>query len=253
MITTDGYLDWALRVAPGYAAQKVNGGTNTAAIYLPHSAVGYWPGFKGRIIDRPASDPTAKASVHGWIAYDGTVTQILPMTAQCWSSGSGYPNNNGIAFENEGGAPGHETEPLRPAQLAANARIIGDIGVWKGRSTAAWVRPDDPLDLGATLYEHRECIRFGSDPTACPSGRINWDSILWLLSSQSEGEGEMYIVSKAKTGAPDWYKSYLVRGREFKHIPDPATFEALAALQLQYLEPDAIAWAFLTDGCIVTE
>ena len=68
MITQDGYLDWAERIAPGYAVDKVNGWANTARLYLPHSAVGYFGGFKGRIIDRPVTDPTARASTHGWTA-----------------------------------------------------------------------------------------------------------------------------------------------------------------------------------------
>ena len=30
----------------------------------------------------------------------------------------------------------------------------------------------------ATLFEHNEMVRYGSDPTECPSGRIPWDRLL---------------------------------------------------------------------------
>ena len=41
-----------------------------------------------------------------------------------------------------------------------------------------------PDDLSANLYEHSECVRFGSAPTSCPSARIPWDRILSDLSGQ---------------------------------------------------------------------
>jgi len=45
----------------------------------------------------------------------------------------------------------------------------------------------------ATLFEHREMVRYGSAPTACPSGRIPWDRII--------GGINMALVSKAEFDA----------------------------------------------------
>ena len=178
MITQDGWLDWAVRV-PG-PADKVSSGTNPVLGYVPHSAVGYYGGWASRLFStdrRPDGryTPYAAASVHGWIAYDGAVTQHYPLTAACWASGSSYPNGNFVAFENEGGFDPHD-EPLTPAQISANVRIIRELAEWRGWS--GFRRPADANDTSANLYEHCECVRWGSLPTACPSKRIPWDAIL---------------------------------------------------------------------------
>jgi LysM repeat protein len=181
MITQDGWLDWALR-APG-PADKVNKVANKGIGYVPHSAVGFYGGWASRLFSderRPDGRYTAyaAASVHGWIAYDGSVTQHYPFTASCWASGSEFPNTNFIAFENEGGFDPHD-EPLTPAQVDANVRIIRELAAWRGWN--GFRRPANAQDKGANLYEHTECVRFGSAPTACPSRRIPWDRILGAL------------------------------------------------------------------------
>lgn len=71
--------------------------------------------------------------------------------------------------------------------------------------------------------------------------------------ADEEEDGPMYIVSKAKTGMPDFFKSYLVRGKEFRHIPDKAHFDAVAALKLDLYEPDKTAWEFITQGATIIE
>lgn len=184
MITSDGWFDWMERI-PG-PADKVNSGTNTAKIYLPHSAVGYYGGWSARLFSqerRPDGRYTAyaAASVHGWISYSGHCIQHYPVSASCWASGSAFPNLNGIAFENEGGYQ-PENEPLRPGQINANVRILMDLAAWKGVQPSYWRRPGSDNDMSATLYEHRECVRFGSAPTACPSNRIPWAAILEQLN-----------------------------------------------------------------------
>jgi hypothetical protein len=187
-ISPDGWFDW-MRRQPG-PLDKVYSERNTVDFYVAHSAVGYYGGWANRLFSQQrdaAGRYTAYAAVsaHGWIGYDGVCVQHYPLTASCWASGSRTANTRGVAFETEGGAPGRESEPLTEAQLAALVRILEDIAVWKGATNAYWRRPSSPQDLGATLYEHRECVRFGSAPTACPSGRIPWDEVLSGLKAQA--------------------------------------------------------------------
>lgn len=258
MITPDGWFDWAIRKPipndPSTGMPwKTNPGINTAKLFLPHSAVGegfngWWQGIQGGIYF-----PTQL-----WInkrEQDG-VFQLYPIFSQCWASGSGYPNNNGIAAENQGGSIGNVNEPQTDFQVAACIRICRDLAQFHGVDAAAYFhRPVDIRDLTATLYEHRECIRFGSAPTACPSARIRWQAIITgLMTTNLDGDdGMMYIVSKDNTGDPDSYKDYLVRGKEYRHIPDKETFDSLAALQLPLYEPNKVAWEFMIKGAVIIE
>lgn len=205
MINQNGWLDWAEHnPAP---AHKVNGGINPARIYIPHSAVGYWGGYYSEIYSQ-----NTRKSVHGWIAYDGKVIQAYPLTAQVWGSGSTFPNNNGIAFENEGGfSP--ENEPLTEGQIDSNVRILKDIAQWKGRPYSYWRRPTNVGDTVASLYEHRECVRFGSASTACPSGRIPWLEILSRLQEDQTLEDEM--IRHNATHKDGGYVNRVVDGRLF--------------------------------------
>ena len=62
---------------------------------------------------------------------------------------------------------------LTPQQVEALARVIAwcaDVYGWK------------TIERQVTLWEHREMTRFGSPATACPSGRIPWDTVLALLA-----------------------------------------------------------------------
>lgn len=185
MINQDGWFDWMER-RPG-PADKVNSNWNNVRLYIPHSAVGYYGGWQSRLFSQDRrSDGLytayAAASVHGWINYDGTCIQHYSIFSSCWASGSLWPNNNGISFENEGGySP--ENEPLTVEQVLANVRILVDLAAWKNEGLDYWRRPTSVGDLNATLYEHRECTRWGSAPTACPSNRIPWDEILNQLST----------------------------------------------------------------------
>ena len=209
-ITPDGWLDWAERV-PG-PADKIYSQPSAASLYVPHSAVGYYGGWASRLFSTARTGfcrhggvhlslggdytPYAAASVHGWIAYDGSVTQHYPFTASCWASGVEFLNLNGIAFENEGGYDPHN-EPLTDAQNDANIRIIKELVVMAGWTPR---RPVDANDQTATLYEHHENVRWpGHLATACPSNRIPWG--LWLsrlqgaaMSSQSVDRYNWWIV-----------------------------------------------------------
>lgn len=176
-ITHDGWLDWASRV-PG-PPDKVYSAVNKVEGYVPHSAVGYLDAWLRRLnseakLPNGRYTPFAAASIHGWVPYNGKVLQHYPFTASCWGSGSAYPNTRFVAFETEGGAPGNEGEPLTEFQLEMHERIIWELSEWKGWKPT---RPRGPSDTSASLYEHRECRRWGSAPTACPSGRM---TALWV-------------------------------------------------------------------------
>jgi hypothetical protein len=196
-ISSDGWFDWMRRV-PG-PADKAYSQPNSVDFYVAHSAVGYYGGWSARLFS-PQRDASgrytayAAASAHGWIPYDGSCLQHYALTASCWASGSREANTRGVAFEIEGGAPGKESEPLTEPQKQALLRILRDIAAWKGASNAYWRRPDRSDDLNATLYEHRECVRFGSAPTACPSNRVPWHELLrrletWDGRMPTTGEG----------------------------------------------------------------
>jgi LysM repeat protein len=198
MITTDGWLNLAER-EPG-PADKVYSVPNAVIGYVPHSAVGYYGGWSSRLFsnDRHGDgrySAYAAVSVHGWIAYDGRVLQHYPLDASCWASGSAYPNTHFVAFENEGGFRPHD-EPLTEAQVEANLRLIRELAAWRGWPAVR--RPADAADTTASLYEHRECGRWGSAPTACPSGRIPWQRILEALHAPATeapvSDGAIYVV-----------------------------------------------------------
>lgn len=73
-----------------------------------------------------------------------------------------------------------------------------------------------------------------------------FDDLFKPSNGDDELEGDcMYIVSKRQTGDDDWYKSYLVRGKEFLHIPNAETFDSMAKLNLPYYEPEKLSWDFM--------
>lgn len=232
MLTHDGWFDWATR-KPGIA-DKTHGVTNAVNVYIPHSAVGYWPGFESRMWSTEKTGDGrytdyAAASVHGWIPYSGEpkdVIQLYSVFDSCWSSGKYAINSRAVAFENEGGAPGRESEALTDFQLTINALIIADLITAKifpenpRRPVDAWqvvhdtdntikATPDHPIpthpDMDAQLYEHRECVRFGSLPTACPSWRINWDEIMRRVGVAETGGVATPLPGRVDVEAPYVY------------------------------------------------
>ena len=183
-LTADGWFTWAER-DPG-PLDKTNGGTNTIAGVVPHSAEGYAP-----LLMQLVHDEARRAS---WMASNlknGRFIQHYSVYAQTWTSGAGYPNNNFVAWENEG----VEGEPLTPQQTTNIVRVIRELsalGRWKPR------RPADGKDKTATLYEHRECVRWGAEATACPSGRIPWDEIMRQLGEEDD------MTERVWDGARTW-------------------------------------------------
>ncbi|MCH7697808.1 MAG: N-acetylmuramoyl-L-alanine amidase [Chloroflexi bacterium] len=236
----NGWLDWATHV-PG-PANKQYQQANSVSGYVAHSAVGFYGGWASRLFsderdpDNPASySGYAAASVHGWINYDGSVIQHYPFTSSCWASGNIHANTNFIAFENEGGPPGDESERLTAKQIAANVRIIRELSGWKGWQPS---RPRSPSDKTATLYEHNECVRiWGGNATACPSKRIPWDDFLAHLRGDP-----VLLMAGGETMSAAFMKSrndafvYLVTGNTKRKMHGERT-ELAAALGIS---PDVV-------------
>lgn len=186
-IDGQGWFDWCERV-PG-PVDKVYSEANAVTMYIPHSAVGYYGGWSSRLFStaRKADGrytDYAAASVQLWFPQKRTEKpkQHYSIFKSCWASGSRYPNTHGVAAENEGGYEPVD-EPLTDWQVECNVRAIRELSALRG-----WVisRPISPTDLTATLYEHRECGRWGSAATSCPSGRIPWAPLIVALQEEED-------------------------------------------------------------------
>ncbi len=189
MINDEGWFDWMSHV-PG-PVEKQYSQPNSVEMFIPHSAGGYYTGWQQRLFNMERDPvtgrftPYAAASVQIWMNYDGSATQHYSVKTSCWASGSRTPNTRGVAVEFEGGPPGSEDEPLTEPQLRSLMMILFELAVYRGVSLSYWERPLSPIDEDATLYEHNECIRFGSGATLCPSNRIPWDEITKRLDAGS--------------------------------------------------------------------
>jgi hypothetical protein len=230
-LTADGWLDWASR-DPGPPA-KTYSAWNTLEFYVAHSAVGFFPAWRSRLFSnerRPdgAFTAYAAASVHGWIDYDGRVVQHYPLTASCWASGSREANTRSVAFETEGGAPGNVNEPLTIAQLTSHVRLLKDVAAWKGVGLEYWRRPVSEWDVKATLYEHNECGRFGSTPTACPSDRFPWDVIEVALGVTPCADAELSPPVFVQEPGEGFIRRYLWTGKRLHYMRTATMREEMA-------------------------
>jgi len=177
MILPDGWFDWAER-DPGPPDKRYTELCISEGVVF-HSAVGYYRGWLSRLfsaerLPNGRYSNYAAASVTGFILFNGALKQHYPVNISCWASGSRYPNTHFNSFEQEGGYPDNR-QPWTVQQTETAIRVTKEIAVarqWTPR------RPNSPQDVLATLYEHNECVRWGSAFTACPSGRDNWDAIL---------------------------------------------------------------------------
>ncbi|HXH05356.1 MAG TPA: peptidoglycan recognition family protein [Vicinamibacterales bacterium] len=207
MISADGWVSFAER-RPG-PPEKVSPGINTVAGAVLHSAEGYEAAIMSTLATRAAS-------WHFTNLYDGRLWQHYPVSARCWHvGGASFPNNSLVSIEHEGIAG----ERLTEAQIATSVRVLRDLmayGGWQPR------RPESPFDRTATLYEHRECTRFGAGASACPSGRIPWDEILRRL--QAGGEDDMMIPHNA---IAQWFE-----GRRFDEIVSGGVMQVASDLSL---------------------
>ena len=171
MITEDGFFSWAQRDLgpPG----KVNGGRNGGRGMICHSAEGY------RTILREILFGPRRASWGASNLVDGQFIQHYPVWAQTWTSGAGFPNNNFFTTENEGVAGIALTQPQIDNLIRAG-RELRELQGWTPR------RPTSIYDLGASLYEHNECVRWGAEYTSCPSGRIPWLTVIKGMENQMD-------------------------------------------------------------------
>lgn len=227
----NGFLDWAEQV-PG-PPDKSYSESLVPAGYVPHSAVGYYNGWASRLFDLTKYwdseyqtlryTANAAASVHLWIAYDGSVKQHYAFDVGCWASGNRTANLSRVAAENEGG---HDpvNEPLTIPQILSNVRIIKELSGHYG-----WAPTRNSLNLSSSsLLEHNECVTlWGGSSTGCPNNRIPWSKFMGLLNYQEEDE--MVVGQFAK--AIPWTKSYVVtvgkEGARKTLVPSATEYESL--------------------------
>lgn len=175
---SNGWLDWAITKAG--PADKVNGGVNPVKGLFCHSAEGYEAGLWVVLETYPVSWHLSNLK-------DGRLYQHYPFSAQCWHATAA--NNQYVGMEHEGKLG----EPLTAAQKANSRRVIQDLSVYYNWAPR---RPTTVTDLTATLYEHKEVVRFGGTGSACPNGRIPWDELLGDTLANISTDGSKRIVEE---------------------------------------------------------
>jgi hypothetical protein len=226
VITPDGWFDWMERV-PG-PADKVYSAPCTSEIYIPHSAVGYLPGWYSRLFSTARLPdgqytPYAAASVTGWFFQEQgrQPIQHYPLTKSCWGSGTRELNTRGNPFENEGGPASNKNEPLTGWQIDCNLRAMREIGEWKGYPPGYWRRPAFPGDKTATCVEHRESVWWGGLATECPSERARaiWARLGELQEDDMPFTPEQLeaIVKKAVDTNADVRMNHIIAKTETDH------------------------------------
>ena len=144
---------------------------------------------------------------------NGDLFQHYAVTATAWTNGSPDANLRFIGVESEGVVG----EPLTEPQVANLRRIAEDCKAYFGWPT---------LSRGEQLLEHREMVRYGSDPTACPSGRIPWDRLL------ADFEEELTMAQYDKIMAHLALIEEALMGNRVVTLPDGTTQEWRNAVQM---------------------
>lgn len=173
MIDENGWLDWAII----YPVPEAKLGYYMVPKYQPnkeglvfHSAEG-WAGYLLYLV----ADMGRQASWVGSNMIDGQFYQHYPITATAWANGSIMSNLKFIGIENEGIA-GLGLSEAQVSNLVRLAQDCKDFFGWSAftRQVQAW--------------EHNEMTSFGSASTACPSGRIPWDTIIERIGGEMTAE-----------------------------------------------------------------
>lgn len=159
MITSDGKFDWAIwRPGPdeksGYPGQR----SSIAEGVVYHSAEGNEASLMA-VLDGPRMASWTASNLK-----DGRFLQHYAVERIVWTNGSKDANIKFRGIESEGVAG----EPLTQPQIDNLIRCAEDMAAyfgWQGfrRNIEAW--------------EHSQMTQFGATATACPSGRIPWQTI----------------------------------------------------------------------------
>jgi len=147
----------------------------------------------------------------------GKLLQHYEVEWNTWASGGPEANMAFVSVESEGVAG----EPLTDTQVENLKFLIRELAAYCHFEPR---RPAAVTDKVASLYEHRECVRFGSDPTACPSGRYPWGRIM----AELEGDLDMTTAEELKA------EIAALRGVVLKGFGDLAAVDkALRAVMLK--------------------
>lgn len=119
----------------------------------------------------------------------GQLIQHYAVGKHAWANGSQESNEKFVACENEGVAG----EPLTDSQVDN----LVELTVWL-YATQEWTT----LTRLITCWEHQEMTRFGSRPTACPSGRIPWADIIAQANEITNGGDTMTTYKLFQTWNP---------------------------------------------------
>lgn len=209
---------------------------------MPHSAVGTYLGWASRLfstarLPNGQYTPYAAASVHLWMPKEWGVRPKQHYSAwkRCWASSAGFLNLNGVAAETAGGATPNHGEPYTAWQEFCHARAITDLLVARG---IAPVRARSATDLTASIYLHREAVRWGAPFTECDSFRFDNSNTMALVNQPPPPQEDWFdmateaqleqVVKRVVDGRLDniqTWVSYLIhtqgQQRRFFRAPHP--------------------------------
>lgn len=163
MIDDAGWFDWMIDDW-GPQDRILSALKTPVDVYTLHSMEGTYAFPNGFIVLR---DPQYKPTAWHWTKMrDGRVMQHYPLQTHLQHGHAA--NNLGPGGEAEGFA----SDPLTPAQVAADLRIIDDINQWRTRNGKAPLirEATRPQGRARGLVEHREMAP-ARNTTQCPSER----------------------------------------------------------------------------------
>lgn len=176
----NGWFDWAIK-HPGKSDFTYAGTNQVKGIFL-HSAEGY----RDYLMEHSVNGPL---SWHFTNMLNGDFYQHHPITARCWHATAA--NFDYLGMENEGvGDKSLNPVPeptLSEPQIQNAVRAIKELELYKGKKASRFW----PNDQFLSLCEHNEVVRIGGTGTACPSGRIPWQTIQTRLEVMPTDQDEI--------------------------------------------------------------